>query len=100
MSEVTQKLQRMLAQAQGFSQEAPLEAVARAQLAVREAERALTHAQGAEREQLQALRAIAASRVETYSARLSGWTKGVEARANLFETHEQQRIEQPIPPKV
>ncbi|MFT3927904.1 MAG: hypothetical protein QM778_35580 [Myxococcales bacterium] len=99
MSEVTQKLQRMLAQAQGFSRDAPLEAVARAQLAVREAEQALASAHGSEREQLIALKAIAESRVERYGQELSGWTKGVEERANLFETHEQQRIEQPIPSK-
>jgi uncharacterized membrane protein len=100
MSEVTQKLQRMLAQAQGFAADAPLEAVARAQLAVKEAEQALTKAQGTEREQLLALRAIATSRVEKYENQLSGWTKGVEERADLFESNEQARIEQPIPPKV
>ena len=100
MSEVTQKLQRMLAQAQGFSADAPLEAVARAELAVKEAERALATAQGTEQEQLIALRAIAASRVEKYKNQLSGWLEGVEQRADLFESNEQARIEQPIPPKV
>jgi hypothetical protein len=97
MSEVTQKLQRMLAQAQGFSQDTPREAVARAELAVQEADSALTTAQGTEREQLLTLRAMAAARVENYGAQLANWTRGVQQRADLFESNEQDRLKQPIP---
>ncbi len=98
MSDVTQKLQRMLAQAQGFSQDGtPPEAVARAKLALQESERALAGAHGTEREQLSALRAIAASRVEKYEAELASWLKGVAQRADLFETNEQERLIQPVP---
>jgi hypothetical protein len=100
MSEVTKKLQRMIAQAQGFAKDAPLEALARAQLALRESEAALATAPAAEREQLAALKAIAASRVETYQAQLSGWNKGVRERSDTFETHEQERLEQAIPTKI
>jgi hypothetical protein len=100
MSEVTEKLQRMLAQAQIFSQEQiPLEAVARAKLAVRESEQALETATGPEREQLIALRAIAASRAERYEAQRSSWTKGVAERANQFELSEQEKLKQPIATK-
>jgi hypothetical protein len=99
MSEVIEKLQRMLAQAQGFSRDAPLEAVARAKLAAREADAALAGSSGHEYEQIHALKVMALSRVELYEGRLTGWTEGVRDRADLFETHEQQRLEQPIPSK-
>jgi hypothetical protein len=99
MSEVTQKLQRMLAQAQGFASQAPLEALARAELAAREAQAALETATGAERERLGSLHAIALSRVEQYGALLADWSAGVRQRADLFEHHEMERLEQPIPSK-
>jgi hypothetical protein len=99
MSDVIQKLQRMLAQAQVFAKEAPLEAVARAQQAAREAEAALSDASGKEREELELLRAMALMRAEKYEARLEGWTRGVQERAELFTTHESQRLQQAIPSK-
>ena len=100
MSDVTEKLQRMLAQAQIFSQEqVPLEAVARAKLAIREADQALLAVSGPEREQLIALRAIAASRAERYEAERASWTKGVAERANQFEVNEQEKLKQPISTK-
>jgi hypothetical protein len=100
MSEVIKKLQRMLAQAQGFAEDAPLEAVERAKLAVREADRALAQASGDEADQIQALKAMAASRVSLYGGELSGWTESVRDRANLFEEHEQERLASPIRSKI
>jgi hypothetical protein len=97
MSEVTQKLKYMLVQAQMFAADAPLEALARAELAVREAKAALHAGHGIDRDQLTSLLAIAQSRVELYGARLSKWTAGVQERADLFEENEMQRLEQPLP---
>jgi hypothetical protein len=100
MSELTDKLQRMLAQAQGFAKDAPLEALTRAQLAAKEAAAALPAASGEEREVLESLHAMAVSRSEKYQAVLGGWSETVRERANLFATHERERLAQPIPPKV
>lgn len=101
MSEVISKLKRMLAQSQGFLGDAPLEAVARAELAVREADKAIAGtADVQEREQLVGLRAIAASRVEKYRAANQAWSAENQARADLFAENEQLRLEQPIAGKL
>jgi hypothetical protein len=90
----------MLAQAQGFAKDTPLEALTRAQLAAKEAAAALETAAGEEREELENLHAIAISRVEKYETLLASWTMRVRERADLFSTHEKQRLANPIPPKL
>jgi hypothetical protein len=100
MSEVTKKLRRMLAQAQGFAKDAPLEALARVQLAAREAEAALATANGDERAELETLRALAHSRADKYAAAFAHWQAEVEARAARFGAHERSVLQEPIPPKI
>ncbi len=101
MSEVTSNLKRMLAQSQGFSGEAPLEAQARAELAVREVDAALRGvSDAAEREQLLGLRAIAVSRVERYTALNEAWNAQNSERADLFAANEQIRLDNPIHSKI
>lgn len=100
MSEVINKLRRMLAQAQGFAEDAPLEALARARLAVQEARAAAAAASGAEREELEGLATLAERRVAKYEARLAEWTASVQARAAAFEAHERESLQRALPAKV
>jgi hypothetical protein len=100
MSELTDRLKRMLAQAQGFANDAPLEAVSRAQLAVRTATAALPSLAGAEHDEVASLLSLARTRVERYQATYDSWDESVRDRAALFAQHERERLAQPIPPKV
>lgn len=103
MSETISKLHRALSQAQTFAKEAPLEALSRAQLVVRHAELALNGASAVspdERAELEELHAMAVSRVRRYEAQVAGWDQGVRARAELFQTHEVERLQRPIAAKI
>ena len=100
MSDTIQKLQRALSQAQTFAHDAPLEALARAQLVVREAEAALTNVDAEQREQIEELHAMAVSRVRKYEGQVARWDKGVRVRAELFHMHEVERLQRPIALKI
>ncbi len=100
MSETIQKLQRALSQAQTFLHDAPLEALARAQLVAREAEAALGDVPTADRAQIEELLAMAVSRVRKYEQQVARWDKGVRLRAELFHTHEVERLQRPIASKI
>jgi len=100
MSETIQKLSRALSQAQTFAKDTPLEALARAQLVLRQANAAKAHAAGTEAEQLASIAAMAASNIEKYQAQVASWDDGVRARAALFHKHEVERLQQPIASKI
>ncbi len=104
MREMIQKLQRALSQAQMFAQDTPLEALARARLVASEAQAALTSAgakaDAAECEQLASIAAMATSRITQYEAVVAGWDHGVRERAELFHTHEVERLQRPIASKI
>jgi hypothetical protein len=90
----------MLSQAQTFAKDAPLEALSRAQLALRTASPALASADDAERAELQTLCELAEAGIERYQAALAGWSAQVRERAELFGRHERERLQQPLPIKV
>lgn len=100
MSELTNQLRRMLSQAQKFVTDAPLEAVSRAQLALRTARAGLAKASAEERAELDTLIELAETRIERYSQALSQWSGGVRARADLYNANERKRLAEPLPPKV
>lgn len=100
MSEFVGRMQRALAQAKGFTEDAPLEAVARTELVVRELEAALPSAPHTERAELEALRALAVRRLETYRALEQTFRKEATTRANLFGQHERERLADALPVKV
>lgn len=100
MSALIDNLRRMLAQAQGFARDAPLEALARAGRAVSEGNKALGTTSGEEREELESLLELAKSRVVKYEARLAEWRAEVVSRAAVYLTHERERLERPLAPKL
>lgn len=100
MSELTNRVRRMLSQAQTFAKDAPLEALSRAQLALRTARAALVQASEEERPALQTLCELAENRSERYQAVLARWSTQVRERAELYNEHERQRLQQPLPQKV
>lgn len=100
MSELTNQVRRMLTQAQKFVKDAPLEAVSRAQLALRTAHAALGNATGDERAQWLTLIELAETRIERYEQALSSWSGEVRVRAGEFLDNERKRLQLPLPPKV
>ena len=100
MSELTNRVRRMLSQAQTFAKDAPLEALSRAQLALRTASAALPQASEEERPELQTLCELAETRSERYRAGLDSWSAQVRARNELFNQNERDRLQQPLPKKI
>ena len=102
MSELTERVRKMLSQAQVFATDTPFEAVSRARQAVQLVDEQLADAGIAaeERAALIGLRHLAASRVAKYEARLSEWLAKVEARAGTYTEHERERLAQPMRAKV
>jgi hypothetical protein len=100
MSELTHRVRRMLSQAQTFATDAPLEALSRAQLALRTARAALTQADDEERPELQTLCELAETRSDRYQAALAAWSAQVRAREELYNRHERERLQRPLPEKV
>lgn len=100
MSELTIRVRRMLSQAQTFAKDAPLEALSRAQLALRTASAALAQASEEERPELQTLCELAETRSERYQAVLASWSTQVRERSELYNENERQRLQQPLPQKV
>jgi hypothetical protein len=90
----------MLNQAQKFTTDAPLEAVARIRLALGTAQTAITKASGEEQIQLRTLIELAEGRLARYELTLASWSSEVRARADLFLQNERERLQKPLPPKV
>jgi hypothetical protein len=91
MSELTSRLKRMLSQAQGFVEDAPMEAFARAKLLVHEAHASLVLASEDEREEVLGILQLARKRVARYESKVQAFQKANVERAALFQHHEQQR---------
>jgi hypothetical protein len=100
MSELTNRVRKMLSQAHSFAKDAPLEALSRAQLALRTARAGLAGASEEERAQLQTLCELAEARSERYQAGWQAWSAQVQERADLFERHERERLQEALPEKV
>lgn len=100
MSELTDQVRRMLNQAQKFAADAPLEAVSRAQRALRTAQAALAEPGAGESAELRTLIELAETRLGRYEQQLAGWSDEVRARAELFQQNERERLQKPLPPKV
>jgi hypothetical protein len=96
MSELTDRVRRMLTQAQVFARDTPFEAVSRARQALQEIDAALASASPAERTALDNLRKLAASRHEKYEEQLAAWQQKNAEREALFATHERNRIGLPL----
>jgi hypothetical protein len=100
MSELTSRLRRMLAQAEGFTTDAPMEALARAKLLAHEAHAALSLAGDAERDEVLSILSMAKKRIAKYEQKVETFQGANHRRAAQFDTNEQQRLQQPIPLKV
>ncbi len=100
MSELTDRVRRMLSQAQVFVRDTPFEAVTRTRQALEAVDAALaalSPSATAEREALARLRTVVLTRLAKYEQALEAWTEQVRGRAALYNRHERERIEQPIP---
>jgi hypothetical protein len=96
MSELTERVRRMLSQAQVFARDTPFEAVSRARQSIQEIDAALVDASPADRTALEGLRKLAESRHERYQEVLANWQKQNQERESLFATHERNRISLPL----
>ncbi|HEX5661523.1 MAG TPA: hypothetical protein VFX59_30245 [Polyangiales bacterium] len=96
MSELTDRVRRMLSQAQVFARDTPFEAVSRARQAIEEIDQALASAGPADRTALEALRKLAASRHEKYEQTLANWQSTNTEREALWAKHERNRIGLPL----
>jgi hypothetical protein len=91
MSELTSRLRRMLSQAQGFAEDAPMEALARTKLLVHEAHASVALAGEHEREEVLGILQLARKRVARYEAKVQAFQKANAERAALFQRNEEQR---------
>lgn len=96
MSEVTERVRKMLSQAQVFARDTPFEAVARARQALEAIDEALGSAGPEERSALEGLRKLTESRQERYAELLEKWTEKNRQRGELWQEHERNRIELPL----
>jgi hypothetical protein len=96
MSELTDRVRRMLSQAQVFARDTPFEAVSRARQAIEEIDAALRTAGPEDRTALEGLRKLAESRLEKYHQVLAAWQGQNSEREALFKAHERNRISLPL----
>ncbi|MET0286164.1 MAG: hypothetical protein ABW352_16910 [Polyangiales bacterium] len=96
MSELTDRVRRMLSQAQVFARDTPFEAVSRARQAIQEIDAAIAKAGPEDRVALEGLRKLAASRHEKYEEVLASWQKQNTDREAVWRTHERNRIGLPL----
>ena len=97
MSELTDRVRKMLSQAQVFARDTPFEAVSRARQAMQVVESAFaTASDPEERTDLENLRTLAAKRVERYQAVLDSWIEASQKRADAFNQRERDVIGQPL----
>jgi hypothetical protein len=102
MSELTDRVRKMLSQAQVFATDTPFEAVSRARQVIAVIDEALNDAAlGSEdRTAILGLRKLAESRLEKYEARLAAWLSASSVRATQFVENERERLAQPMRAKV
>ena len=100
MSELTDRVRKMLAQAQVFARDTPFEAVARARQALQVAEAALANGPAEDQEALAGLRALAEGRIAKYELALSAWLEQARARSEQFNEHERDRLANPLRAKI
>lgn len=100
MSELTNRVRRMLSQAHGFTTDAPLEAISRTKQAMVAIRAGLESAAGEERDQLAQLLELAESRLPRYEQAFASWSSTVRERADLFQKNEVERLQRPLPAKV
>jgi hypothetical protein len=81
----------MLAQTQGFAEDAPMEALARAKLLVHEAHASVALAGEDEREEVLSILQLARKRVARYEGKVQAFQKANAERAALFQHHEEAR---------
>jgi len=96
MSELTERVRRMLSQAQVFARDTPFEAVTRARQTLQVIDEALAGAAGEERTALKGLRKIAASRLAKYEDVLAKWLAEAESRNEAYVQRERHHIVQPL----
>jgi len=96
MSELTDRVRRMLSQAQVFARDTPFEAVSRARQALHEIDAALATANPEERLALDGLRKLAESRYEKYEAVQATWIEKNRERGEVYNQHERDRIAAPL----
>lgn len=101
MSELTDRVRKMLSQAQVFVRDTPFEALSRVRQAAQEIDAELAQTTDEqERASLLALQKVVAGRAAKYQQRLDAWLSEAEARANLYNEHERERLQQPMRAKV
>ena len=97
MSELTDRVRKMLSQAQVFARDTPFEAVSRARQAVKAVEAALeTSTSPDERVALENLRRLAEKRAAKYEADLEAWIEASRGRGEAFSQREREVIGQPL----
>jgi hypothetical protein len=96
MSELTEKVRKMLSQAQVFARDTPFEAVSRARQAVQVVEEALTRCSPEERSALDGLRTMAAARLVKYEAVLASWLEQSRLRGERYDEQERAVLDQPL----
>jgi hypothetical protein len=102
MSELTDRVRKMLSQAQVFATDTPFEAVSRARQAVELVNSSLGNGAlpAEEATAVAALRRLCTSRLTKYEARLAEWLADAQARADRFTAHERAVLAQPMRAKV
>lgn len=96
MSELTDRVRKMLSQAQVFARDTPFEGVARSRQALLVVEEALAGCKAEERMQLEGLRTLAMGRVAKYEAALQDWLQKAEQRGERFGETERYVLQQPL----
>jgi len=96
MSELTDRVRRMLSQAQVFVRDTPFEAVTRARQTIEFIDAALGRCTPEEREELEGLRQLATTRRGKYEAALSAWLEKAEERHQMYLDKERAHIVQPL----
>lgn len=100
MSELTERVRKMLSQAQVFARDTPFEAVSRARQTLQAVDDALAACAPDERPALENLRQLASTRLAKYEQRLEAWLDESRARGDKWEQSEQAMIGLPLRAKV
>jgi hypothetical protein len=95
MSELTDRVRKMLAQAQVFAKDTPFEAVARVKQALAVVDESLVSLPS-ERRALEGLRTLVVSRLAKYERGLSDWQEQSRLRGERYVDHERHVLAQPL----
>jgi hypothetical protein len=96
MSELTDRVRKMLAQAQVFARDTPFEAVARTRQVLHLIEESLSNDQVVERKVLEGQRALAAARLLKYDDILATWQENSRLRGERFVAQERYVLSHPL----